>query len=284
MRTGKKALVWSAAALLGVALVAAGCGKKSTKATDLNVTVSESGSTAKYTAPTTVKGGLVRLVLTNHGKAPHAGQLVLIEGNHSAQAAVKIISGNSRKTPEWIRAEGGVGGAAPGQPAQATVNLPEGKYLVGDFTGQSKTPGYAQLTVTSGKNGKLPSTPTTVTAANPSKDKYKWEISGGLKPGANNITFDSKGKEAIHFIGAFHITGNHSIKELINVLKSNGKPPSYVDQSSFATSSVLDGGKSQVTAFDFRKPGKYVLFCPLSDRNGGKPHFLQGLITTVDVK
>jgi hypothetical protein len=27
-----------------------------------------------------------------------------------------------------------------------------------------------------------------------------------------------------------------------------------------------------------------VLFCPLADRDGGKPHFEEGLLKTVDVK
>jgi len=29
--------------------------------------------------------------------------------------------------------------------------------------------------------------------------------------------------------------------------------------------------------------GQYVVFCPLTDRNGGKPHFLQGMLKTVTV-
>ena len=57
-----------------------------------------------------------------------------------------------------------------------------------------------------------------------------------------------------------------------------------MDTSSFANTAVLDSGKSDVTPFRFSKPGKYVLFCPLSDRDGRKPHFEEGLLTTVDVK
>ena len=32
-----------------------------------------------------------------------------------------------------------------------------------------------------------------------------------------------------------------------------------------------------------RQPSK-VLFCPPTDRNGGKPHFEEGMLTTVDVR
>src|SRR5439155_16700854 len=130
----------------------------------------------------------------------------------------------------------------------------------------------------------LPSTPTSVTAANPSKDHYKWEIMGGIKAGPQSLTFNSKGKEAIHLIGAARITGNHSNAELVKALSTNGKPPSYVDTSSFTSTAVLDGGKSEVTSFVLDKPGKYVLFCPLPDRDGGKSHIKEGLLTTVTVK
>ena len=47
---------------------------------------------------------------------------------------------------------------------------------------------------------------------------------------------------------------------------------------------VLDGGLSQTTPLLLNKTGKYVLFCPLTDRNGGKPHFEEGMLTTVDVR
>lgn len=283
MRTRRTTFLCSALALLVAAGAVAGCGKKSSKAATLDISVAESGKTAKYTVPSSAKGGLVKVTLTDHGKAPHGGQLVRIEGDHTAQQAVKIISGNNEKTPGWIRGEGGPGTAAPGQSADATVKLPAGKYLVGDFNGEGGKPGYAQFTVTSGKSGKLPSTQTTVTAANPSKDHYKWQISGTLKPGTQNLTFDSKGKESIHLLAAFAVRGNPSKKVLIKALKSNGKPPAFV-LGPPAVTSVLDGGKSEVTSFSLQKPGKYVLFCPLPDRDGGKPHFEEGLLTTVTVK
>ena len=70
----------------------------------------------------------------------------------------------------------------------------------------------------------------------------------------------------------------------MKALSSNGPPPSFVDQKSFTNTSVLDGGKSEVTTFDLSKPGTYVLFCPFTDREGGKEHFKEGLLTTVTVK
>jgi hypothetical protein len=292
LKSGRSALLWSFVAVLVAALAVAGCGSSkkksssSSSAGSFNVTITDSGKQAKYTVPASIKGGLVNLVAVNHGKGPHSAQLIRIEGNHTVQEAIKIVSSNSNKTPEWLRAEGGVGTAVPGKPAAASLVLPAGKYAIGDFGNQQLQgpPGYTQFTVTAGPSGSLPSTPTTVTAANPGKDRYKWQISGGLKPGANTITFASKGKEALHLILAARITGKHSDAELVKALGTNGPPPSYVDQKSFTNTAALDGGKSQTLQFDFQRPGTYVLFCPFTDRDGGKQHLKEGLLTQVTIK
>src|SRR5436189_256446 len=86
---------------------------------------------------------------------------------------------------------------------------------------------------TSIKGGTLPSTSTTVTAATAGKDKYKWQLSGPLKLGANRFRFVSKGTDALHLVGVFRVTGNPSKSQLISALKSNGKPPAFVDTASF---------------------------------------------------
>jgi hypothetical protein len=195
---------------------------------------------------------------------------------------LKIINSDTNKIPGWIRGEGGLGAVKPGQRASATLNLPAGKYLVQDQGDNG--PGVTKaFTVTKGDEGDLPSTPTGITAANPSKDKFKWEIKGKLKPGANNVTFDSKGDDTIHFIGAFRVTGNPSLDKIKQTLKSQGPPPKFIDQSSFDNTAILDGGKSQTTPLTLGKPGEYVLFCPLTDRDGGKSHDQEGLLTTVQV-
>lgn len=278
---------------LSLALAACGSSKKSTSTTSaggqpttLAVSISDSGKSTKYTAPSSVKGGLVQLQATDKAKAPHGAQLIRILGGHTSKEVLKQISGNSNKVPAWLHAEGGIGGVSPGKNASATLNLPAGRYIVADSggPGSSGPPGFAQFTVTAGKSGPLPSTPTTVTAANPGKDKYRWDISGALKTGPNTLTFVSKGKTSLHLLGAFRLKGAASKAQIIKGLRSNGKPPSFVDQMTFTSTAVIDGGKSQVTSLAFNTPGKYVLFCPLTDRDGGKEHFREGLLKTVTVK
>ena len=203
-----------AAVLAPALLLAAGCGssKKSTSSTaptttpaTLALSISESGKTSKFSAPSSTKGGLVAVRLTNTGKKPHGAQLFRITGGHTIQQAIQATAGESNKTPDWIRAQGGIGATPPGQSQAATVNLPAGKYAVVDFGGaeegpNSAPPAIAEVTVTPGAAGSLPATATTVTAIAPAKDKYKWQISGPLKAGTNDITFASKGPDALHHI------------------------------------------------------------------------------------
>jgi hypothetical protein len=289
-----------AAVTIFAALALAACGSSSKKSNSsgagkaggtgagLDLAIAETGKTAKYTAPKTVTGGLQTLTLANKGKKPHGAQLVRVVGNHTPQEVLKQIASQSNKTPSWLRAEGGLGPVPPGKTADATLVLEPGKYVVFDPpegpSGPGGAPAYSQLTVAGGSGGALPNTPTTITAANPGKDKYRWDVSGQLTTGTQNVTFVSKGKNSFHLIGAFRVKGNPSQAEIIKGLGSNGAPPKFVDQASFSTSAVIDGGKSQTTPITFTGPGKWVLWCPLTDRDGGKEHFKEGLLKTITVK
>jgi hypothetical protein len=283
----RQLLALTAVAVAGTALLA-GCGSSSTKPTNLSLSISEKGQAASFTAPKSAKGGLVDLSLKNDGKAPHGVQLVQYTGNHTAQEALKTVSSNSNKTPEWIRGQGGTDVISGGQSTSATLNLPAGNYVIVDsasFGGPtSGPPATAEMKLTSGSTGDLPSTPATVTAENPSKDKYKWSISG-LKTGKNDVTFNSKGKKALHLIFAVPVKGKTPpLSQIKKDLATQGPPPKWADFQNAQTSAVLDGGSSQTVSLNLPKSGQYVFFCPLTDRDGGKSHDQEGLLKVETVK
>ncbi len=270
--------------LLVATAFAAGCGgsDSNTTPTKLAMSISEQGKSATIDAPKSVKGGLVELTFTNDGKGPHSAQLVRVEGNHTTKEALAAVESQSPKTPEWGRAEGGTGTVSPGKSVSTTVNLPAGKYVVVDQGGSGGPPAYADFEVTKGDNGDLPHTDATIVADHTGKDKYAWDISG-LKAGKNEITFESKGDEAIHHIVAFKLTGKATDDQIKKALESNGPPPPFISPGPPVDTAVLDGGKSEVTQFDL-PAGNYAFVCFLSDRDGGKPHFEEGLLKQVEVK
>lgn len=280
-------------ALAVVAVTAlAACGssdkeKKSGSASSGNtlaISIAEQGKAAKFTVPKTAKGGLTTVKFTNKGKAPHSAQLLLVKGNHTPEDVGKVFSDeNSKDKAEWLRTRGGVGSVAPGQTGTATVQLEPGRYLVADTSQENGPPVFAQLEVKPGEGGSLPTTDTSVTAAEAGKDKWRWDISGPLKAGQQTLTFKSEGKEAIHFIAAVRVKGDVPEKKVLKALGSE-KPPKFIDERSFYSTAILDGGKKDVTQFVLSKPGRWLLFCPLTDRGEKESHDKQGLAKIVTVK
>lgn len=276
-------------ALIGAAALVTGCGSSSNpKPTRLSMSISEQGKTASFQAPKASKGGLVEVSLRNNGKAPHGVQFVQYTSGHTAADVQKQLGSNSNKTPEWLKAEGGVGTVAPGATGTATVNLPAGNYVLVDAANIGPSsggpPANTTMTVSSGETGDLPSTPGKVVANETGKDQFAWDISG-LHTGQNDITFESKGDQALHLILAVPVKGTAPpVDQIKQDFAKNGPPPSYVDANSIQQSAVLDGGLSQTTHLNLQKPGQYIFFCPLTDRDGGKPHFEEGLLKVETVK
>jgi hypothetical protein len=280
-------LVLFIAVVAAMALMA-GCGSSSSEPVKLSLKIGEEGKKSTYQAPKSAEGGLVEVKLANQGKAPHGVEFIQYTGGHSEEEVLKELGGNSKKIPSWIKLQGGIGSVAGGQIDTADLKLPEGHYVLADaaaFSGPSSgPPATAPLNVSGEASGDLPSTPATVTAANPAKDKYKWETSG-LKVGKNAITFNSKGKKAVHLMIAVPVKGKAPpLSQIKNDLASNGPPPSYVDASEAQSTAIVDGGASQTTTIDLKKPGQYIFFCPLTDRDGGKPHFEEGLLKVQTVR
>jgi hypothetical protein len=181
----------------------------------------------------------------------------------------------------------------PGGGSQtATVNLPAGNYLLVDAAtafgpgGGGAPPATSDLTVSSGDTGDLPDTAGKVVANETGKDQFAWETSG-LHTGQNDITFESKGDEALHLIIAVPVNGTAPPLEKIKsdfAKSGNGPPPPYLDFNDAQSTAILDGGLSQTTKLNLQKPGQYIFFCPLSDRDGGKPHDQEGLLKVETVK
>jgi len=268
----------------------AGCGSSGESSpAKLSLKITEEGKKSSYQVPKSATGGLMEVRLTNQGKAPHGVEFIQYIGNHTEKDALKMLGGNGNKIPSWIKFQGGIGSVPSGQTETADVNVPAGNYVLADaaaFSGPSSgPPATAPLKLTAGSSGDLPSTPATVTAANPAKDKYKWEISG-LKTGKNRITFNSKGKKkAVHLIFAVPVKGKAPpLSQIKKDLASHGPPPSYVNAGEAQSTAILDGGASQTTTLDLKKPGQYIFFCPLTDRDGGKPHFEEGLLAVQTIK
>ncbi|HEV2770606.1 MAG TPA: hypothetical protein VGV40_10520 [Solirubrobacteraceae bacterium] len=271
--------------------------------TTLSITTSDVGQGRFATkAPGSIKGGLVKVVFENAGRMPHEAQLIRVDEGHTAREAVEIIGSEDSKTPKWLHAAGGVGVTAPGQQGTTITNLPAGRYAVVD-TGSGGGPeepspatrgALAEFEVTQGTPGELPQTAATIVAkdegahggSEEERDAGEHEHTfeaNGLKAGKNTVLFDNRSDE-IHHVVMAPIVGDTPIEEVEKALASEEEPegPPPVDFQNTVITSVLDGQTKEVTDLQLRK-GRYALLCFVSDRDGGKPHFLEGMFEEITI-
>jgi plastocyanin len=253
-----------------------------------------------YQGVGSVTGGTVKISFTNAGKqnAPDELQLARIDSGHSATdvktAMVKLLTGNGHvPTPTWLHPASGVGPTAPNQTATAVVKLPAGQYYAFDTQsppGPGNSPpfltegAFTSLQVTGGAASALPTTAGKVTIKDQPHDKFAFAVSG-LKSGPDVITFDNKSKEAHHVL-AVRLLPGHTPAQALAVFVSQGPPKGQppVDFNSINGAAVADNKTTQVNTITFAQPGKYILFCFLSDKDGkGKPHLQRGLFKEVTV-
>ena len=221
--------------------------------------------------------------LTNTGKAFHEAQLIRLDGNHTPEEALKVITAEGTPGPGWIHAAGGTGPAPPGGSSSATQRLQPGTYMIYDAPFQNQGQGLKfgvasfQVEGEAGR-GELPSKPANVEAYD-----YGFKASG-LKTGKNTIEFSNRGSEPHHLIAAPYKPGATlaAVREAFGRGQGGPEPPLDFDNTSYTAR--IDGGTKQITELQLDKPGKYALLCFVSDRNGGPPHVAKGMITEATVR
>lgn len=244
------------------------------------------GRTA-ISGPKTIEAGVVELTLDNQGKGPHDAQILRVEGNHSVEDVISttIDSGEGAPIPEWIADGAGVGTTPPGQTATVTQVLEPGTYYLldtesaqGSEEPNARKGGSVKFEVTGEGGGELPETDAKITA-----EDYSFTAEG-LKPGSNRVTYENAGEE-LHHVIAMPFAKGATFAEVKKAFTSEEEPqgPPPVDFENGVSTAVIDGGQSQVVDLELEK-GKYALVCFITDRKGGPPHAVMGMIDEVDVK
>jgi len=81
-----------------VVLLAAGCGKDDKKSSEaskpktLTITASGAGKAAKLSVPAGAEAGVTQIRFQNQAKAPLDGQIVRVEGDHTAEEVAKATA------------------------------------------------------------------------------------------------------------------------------------------------------------------------------------------------
>jgi hypothetical protein len=249
----------------------------------LRITVADKGKgQSTLEAPTSANAGLVDITLENRGKRLHDAQLFRVAGGQTAAETIGAL-GQALQAgaplPDWLTYAGGVQATEAGASQTVTQALEPGTYYVGDIEGTSGPPEPSTVPkiVVSGEAGdsELPESESTVRAF-----EYGFEAEG-LTAGRNQVLFENTGGEP-HHLEAFPLLAGSTIEDVRAFVKTEkGKPPVNFDQPTVTT--ILEGGTSQLVTLDM-DPGKYALLCFVSDRQGGPPHAVKGMVSQAEVK
>jgi hypothetical protein len=236
-----------------------------TKLSRLDITVSEPRpGIFHYTAPKSVRGGLVEMRLKNVSKTAYKAQLLRLRKGHTMDEALPSGIPNRR----LFVSTGGVPLTKSKATGAAVQNLPAGTYLV---TGSDELRGIdAWVRVTGGgAAAKLPPASSTVTAVDFS---YRFK---NVQAGHTAIEFVNAGKEPHHAYFAPMREGR-TLSEVKKYSRGQLSGPPPVDQEEIRETPVLAGGQRQVSRLDLQA-GRYAVLCFLGD------HLDRGMLVELKV-
>ena len=290
MSRGSSSSLWRAAICAALTLAAvialAACGDSDGGGDDaqkLSFTLSGSGEQAKVTGSGQAEAGTAEITFSNPGKSEADIQLIRVEGGKSAAEMIKVLGGviQGKPFPDWFFAGGGSGLLQPGQKSEATLVLSPGTYYA--LNTESDAPpspsGVATLEVGGEASDEELDADMVVTAED-ADDEYRFEVDG-LESGKQEILFANDGEQPHHLLIS-PIKGDATAEEVEKAFKEDKGPPPLEEKGSQSTS-VIEGGEGTLVSVDL-DPGRYAFYCFISDRDGGKPHALKGMVDEFEVE
>lgn len=273
------------AACLGLAAFAttafAACGDEE-EAQELSYTITQEGKKTTLSGPSSAETGEAEITLSNEGEKDGELQLIRVEGDHSADEVIKALGGaeQGKPFPDWFFAGGGLGVTKPGDETTATQVMRPGTYYAFDLEAGKPDPSAVPAIEVSGdESDDTLEGDATVTAVD-EDEEYAFETDA-FPSGQAEIVFDNQGEQPHHLLIA-PIEGDATAEDVQTFFETEkGKPP-ISEEGGFDTA-VIEGGESQLVNVDL-EPGRYAFFCFISDREGGKPHALKGMVDEFEIE
>lgn len=275
--------------------------------------VSEEGDRYTFEVPQGIRAGAATFELDNTGEKVHNFQLARLDGQHSDDELIQLVSREDAPFPEWIHAEGGVGSTGPGSRTPSTVRLEEGEYVyfctqsdedeeneeegspttaVGEATATATTlpgPEPAKAHIAKGMLGRfsvsgdsgaaLPKADATISAS-----EYTFSTPASLDSGESTVEFTNTGEQPHHAV-LFPIADGKTIRDVAQAFASQDEPtgPPPVDFEKGVELAAIDPGRTEVTDVVL-EAGKYAMICFLPDRGtAGPPHVAKGMLVELTV-
>jgi hypothetical protein len=250
----------------------------------LAVTLTGSAKAPSFEAPGSAEAGAAEITFSNDSKATADMQLIRAEGDRSAEEVVKALGAVMKggEFEEWMFAAGGIAVVKPGKSATVDQVLQPGTYFVfnTEADGAPDPSKVASFEVTGEESDtELEAGSDAVVTAEDADDEYSFSAEG-LSSGETEILFDNSGEQPHHLLLA-PIKGDASAEEIEKAFKEEKGPPPIEEKGSQSTA-VIEGGEAQLVTVDL-EAGRYAMFCFITDRDGGKPHALKGMVDEVEI-
>ncbi len=257
------------------------CGDSdSDDAQKLTYTVESQGKAVTISAPESAETGLAEITLTNDSEAEADLQLIRVEGEHSAEEVVeglgKAIQG--KPFPDWFFPAGGIGLLEAGESATVTQVLKPGDYYA--FDTESNGPPDSKSAAVTKVSGE--ESDEEIEGGEATVDAVEYAFNAETLPsGATEIAFDNIGAQPHHLI-ASKLKGDATAVDVEKFFKTEqGAPP--IEEKGTKSTAVLEGQEGQLVTLNL-EPGRYALYCFITDREGGPPHAFKGMVDEVEVE
>jgi hypothetical protein len=261
---------------LASATVLAACGDDS--AQELTFELEGKGKEATITAPESAESGEAEITVVNNTDKDGELQMIWVDGDHSAEETIEVLAGaqQGKPFPDWFFAGGGVGVVEAGEERTVTQVLEPGTYYAFDLeAGQPKPDAVPALEVTGDESEDELEADATVDAF---EYGFKEE---GLTSGETEVAFKNVGAQPHHLLIS-PLEGDATAEDVEKAFKADkGRPP--LSEEGGEDTAVIEGGESQLVTLDL-KPGRYAFYCFISDREGGPPHALKGMVDEFEIE
>jgi hypothetical protein len=181
---------------------------------------------------------------------------------------------------DWFQGGGGPSSTPSGETTKVTQELQAGTYYLVGGEDLPKPP-LTKIEVSGDDGAELPDADATVSAV-------EYSFTGeDLKAGEQSLLLENAGGTWHHFL-ADELKPDATIEQAKAFLMSEGEgggPSPFIGEDndeSAVSSTVMEGGTSQLVDVNL-EPGRYAFYCFISDKTGGPPHVVKGMVSEVTV-
>lgn len=232
-----------------------------------------------FEAPATIPAGMTTFRLVTTGKEMHHATIFRLDGGHTVSQLLDAMKGHG-PLPSWAVAMGGPNAPTPGSSFDATLDMKPGNYALVCFIPSPDGAPHVMkgmsraLTVTGKGAGSAPKADITMRL-----DDYAFATTPAITAGRHTIRVENGAKQS-HEVEIVRLAPGKSAHDVLAwIEKMDGPPPGApVGGVTF----LAPSGVNYIDA-DFT-PGRYALICFVPDAKDGKPHFVHGMVTEIEVK